>query len=158
VSRSYAKVLTLKGCNSTGSIAMKIITIQLIQFSERAYDSKWKPQNYASDQPSTSNFNFKLRYTWCADRFRWSVWDQSPNYVPVRRLHKKLPWLSHGSLKGLLGPQSFCRSSPGFLFRVVSRQNCRLAGFHKNFIFIWPSYESPQNSASNSSKPSSYGN
>jgi hypothetical protein len=36
-SKNYAEVLTLKGCNSTGSIAMKIVIIKLI---ERRYDLK----------------------------------------------------------------------------------------------------------------------
>jgi hypothetical protein len=37
VNKSYAKVLILKGCNSTGSIAMKIVAMQLIEFSEGIY-------------------------------------------------------------------------------------------------------------------------
>jgi hypothetical protein len=39
----------------------------------------------------------------------------------MRRLHKASSWLSYGSLKGQLGHQPFCRSTPDFLFRVVSR-------------------------------------
>jgi hypothetical protein len=39
-SRSYAKIVTLKGFNSTGSIAMKNIIMKLIEFTERRYGLK----------------------------------------------------------------------------------------------------------------------
>jgi hypothetical protein len=48
--------------------------------------------------------------------------------LSIRRLHQALFWLCYGSLKGLLGPQSFCRSTPDFLFRVVYQQIRRLEG------------------------------
>jgi len=49
--------------------------------------------------------------------------------MSIRRPHQTLAWLYYGSWNGQFGPQSFCRSTPMFYVRVVSRQNRRLAGF-----------------------------
>jgi hypothetical protein len=44
------------------------------------------------------------------------------NKFSTRSLHQALPWLSYGSLKSLLGPQSFFPNNATILLRVVSRQ------------------------------------
>jgi hypothetical protein len=48
--------MTLKGCNSTGSIAIKIIIIKLIEFSERRCELKVSELH----ERSILNFNFEL--------------------------------------------------------------------------------------------------
>jgi hypothetical protein len=82
VSKSYIKVLTLKSCYSTRSKTIKIIIIEIIELSERRLRFK--------------TFNFKFKYLRPDSKFKLSRDEK----LPIRCLHKTLPWLSYGSLKG----------------------------------------------------------
>jgi hypothetical protein len=93
-----------------------------------------------SKSSSTSNFDFKLKMQDLIsskvedkERLLCKVLDQilnSHNAGIIRSLSGIIfadVWQSEGL--ATVGPQSFCRSTPDFLFRVFPRQNRRLAGF-----------------------------